>query len=138
MTTTIRSVFAVLLFASCASTESAPESASVKTEPAAEPSAKTTRDNLATEEVERQRGEKELVAEDKTRAQYHAAVTTRLAKLDTAIAATRDVPAGVRTRRNALEVRISEMPATADATWAAYTKDVDAKFTGIERDLRPQ
>ena len=138
MTTTIRSLFACLLFASCASTDPAPETTTVKTEPAAEPSAKTTRDNNATAEVERQRGEKELVTEEKTRTNYHTAVTTRLAKLDTAIAATRSVPAGVRTRRNALEVRITEMPATADATWAAYTADVDAKFTVIERDLRPQ
>lgn len=137
MTTTIRSVLALLLLASCASNDTTPETASVKTEPA-QPSAKTTRDNLATEEVERQRGEKELVTEEKTREKYHATVTTRLAKLDTAIAATRDVPANLRTRRNALEVRIGEMPATADATWPAYTKDVDAKFVAIERDLRPQ
>lgn len=137
MTTTISSVFAFLLLASCATKDTTPETASVPSEASA-PSAKTTRDNLATEEVERQRGEKELVAEETTRTKYHAAVTTRLAKLDTAIGATRDVPAGVRSRRNALEVRIGEMPVTADATWAAYTKEVDAKFVGIEHDLRPQ
>ncbi|HEY5934542.1 MAG TPA: hypothetical protein VIU61_07905 [Kofleriaceae bacterium] len=130
-------MLALLLFASCASNDTTTEAKSAKTEPA-EPSAKTTRDNLATEEVERQRGEKELVTEEKTRVKYHAAVTTRLAKLDTAIAATRDVPANLRSRRNAIEVRIGEMPATADATWPAYTQDLDAKFVAIERDLRPQ
>jgi len=28
------------------------------------------------------------------------------------------------------------MPAAADATWTAYTKDVDTTFDAIERDLR--
>jgi major membrane immunogen (membrane-anchored lipoprotein) len=135
MTTMISSVLALLLFASCASKDSTPgtpANADFK------PTADNTKDNAATEDVERTRGEREVVAEQKTRNDYHASVTARLAKLDTAMAATKDVPADLRTRRNSVESRIAQMPATADASWAAYTKDLDAEFATLERDLRPQ
>jgi len=136
MTTMIRSVLALLLVASCASKDSTPGTPPANAD--FKPTADNTKDNAATEDVERNRGEGEVVAEQKTRNDYHASVTARLAKLDTAVAATKDVPANLRTRRNTLEARINQMPATADASWAAYTKDLDAQFATLERDLRPQ
>lgn len=80
---------------------------------------------------------------DQAHAAYGAAVTERLAKLDAGLAglATRhdatsnDRRAGLLARRQALATTLQAMPAAADASWAAYTKDVDTTFDAIERDL---
>ncbi|MBA3460939.1 MAG: hypothetical protein H0T46_13300 [Deltaproteobacteria bacterium] len=74
---------------------------------------------------------------------YRAAVTERLAKLDAALAhlatktdaAAKDAAAGFKARRDQLASLLANMPAPADAAWAAYTKDVDTTFDAIERDL---
>lgn len=75
---------------------------------------------------------------------YAAAVKERFAKLDADVAtlATRtdapskDASAGLTARRDALAAKLAVMPDGADASWAAYTKDVDTTFDAIERDLR--
>jgi len=75
---------------------------------------------------------------------YRAAVMERLAKLDASLAAlstktdaaSTDAVAGLKARRGLLASRLGAMPAPADASWAAYTKDVDTTFDAIERDLR--
>ena len=75
---------------------------------------------------------------------YAAAVEERFAKLDADVAtlATRtdarsiDARAGLTARRDALAAKLAVMPDGADATWTAYTKDVDTTFDAIERDLR--
>lgn len=77
------------------------------------------------------------------RVKLDAAVKQRFAKLDVALtdltnrtdAASRDVAAGLRTRRDLLAARIATMPATTDASWGTYTKDLNTTFDGIERDL---
>ena len=77
-------------------------------------------------------------------ATYRAAVMERFAKLDAALAslatkvdaASKDAAAGMRARRDRLASVIAAMPASADAGWTAYTKDVDTTFDAIERDLR--
>jgi hypothetical protein len=76
-------------------------------------------------------------------AAYRAAVTERLAKLDAALAtlatkvdaASKDVAAGLKTRRDLLASMLEKMPPAADPGRAAYTKDVDTTFDAIERDL---
>jgi chromosome segregation ATPase len=77
-------------------------------------------------------------------AAYRAAVTERLAKLDSGIAtlatkvdaASKDAAAGLKTRRDRLAAMLEKMPPAADPGWAAYTKDVDTTFDATERDLR--
>lgn len=74
---------------------------------------------------------------------YAAAVKERLAKLDAGLAslathadaASKDKSAGLAARRDLLATRLAVMPAGADASWPAYTKDVDTTFDAIERDL---
>ncbi len=76
-------------------------------------------------------------------ASYRAAVTVRFAKLDAALAglATRgdakstDATVGLKARRDRLASMIAAVPAPTDAGWAAFTKDIDTTFDGIERDL---
>ncbi|HEY5949360.1 MAG TPA: hypothetical protein VIV40_27890 [Kofleriaceae bacterium] len=77
-------------------------------------------------------------------AAYAAAVTERMAKLDADLAglatkvdaASKDTRVGLAARREVLATRLAAMPAAADSSWAAYTKDVDTTFDAIERDLR--
>ena len=83
------------------------------------------------------------VAMTEARTAYAAAVTQRFAKLDAALAAlgtrtdaaTKDAVAGLQARRELLATKLAAMPTTADASWPAYTKDVDTTFDAIERDL---
>jgi predicted nucleic acid-binding Zn-ribbon protein len=78
------------------------------------------------------------------RAAYGAAVTQRLAKLDSALAglATRtdatskDAAAGLRARRDLLADKLATMSVAADPSWTTLTKDVDTTFDAIEHDLR--
>jgi peptidoglycan hydrolase CwlO-like protein len=78
------------------------------------------------------------------RAAYSAAVKERFAKLNAGLAglatrtevASKDASAGLAARRDLLATRLAQMPGGADASWAAYTKDVDTAFDAIERDLR--
>jgi hypothetical protein len=75
---------------------------------------------------------------------YAAAVKERFAKLEAGIAslatrtdaASRDATAGLVARRDLLAAKLAGMPDGAEASWAAYTKDVDTTFDAIERDLR--
>jgi DNA repair exonuclease SbcCD ATPase subunit len=77
------------------------------------------------------------------RAAYGAAVNERLAKLDAALATlatktdakSRDAAIGLQARRAELGVKLRAMQDTSDPGWADYTKDVDATFDAIERDL---
>jgi hypothetical protein len=77
-------------------------------------------------------------------AAYAAAVTERFAKLDAGMAglatkvdaASKDARVGLAARRDILATKLQAMPAAADSSWAAYTKDVDTTFDAIERDLR--
>lgn len=79
------------------------------------------------------------------RTAYGAAVTSRLAKLDAALAnlgtktdaASKDAAAGLRARREALAAKLAGMTSTKDADWKSYAKDVDTTFDAIERDLKP-
>jgi chromosome segregation ATPase len=105
---------------------------------------------------QRQLADKEVVLEDSRRQlgsargtladardAYAAAVNERFAKLDAALAglarradaASKDASAGLSARRDLLATKLAAMPAAADASWAAYTKDVDTTFDAIERDL---
>lgn len=78
------------------------------------------------------------------RAAYDAAVKQRFAKLDVSLddlsrrtdTASRDVAAGLRTRRDLLAASIATMPVTTDAEWSRYTAALNTTFDGIERDLR--
>jgi chromosome segregation ATPase len=92
---------------------------------------------------QRQLGSAQVTLTDARRA-YSTAVKQRLAKLDADLAglatrvdaASKDARVGLAARRDALAARLTLMPAGPDATWAAYTKDVDTTFDAIERDLR--
>jgi chromosome segregation ATPase len=78
------------------------------------------------------------------RTAYAAAVKERFAKLNASLAglatrtdaAAKDASAGLAARRELLSARLAQMPGGADASWAAYTNDVDTTFDAIERDLR--
>lgn len=78
------------------------------------------------------------------RAAYDAGVTSRLAKVDAALAAlatrndaaAKDAVAGLRARRDLLATKLASMPSTSDENWGGYVKDVDTTFDAIERDLR--
>jgi len=78
------------------------------------------------------------------RAAYSVAVKERFAKLEAGLAglatrtdaASKDARAGLAARRDLLAAKLAVMPDGADASWAAYTKDVDTTFDAIERDLR--
>jgi chromosome segregation ATPase len=78
------------------------------------------------------------------RTAYSAAVKERFAKLDAGLAglatrtdaASKDASAGLATRRDLLAARLVLIPSGADASWGAYTTDVDTTFDAIERDLR--
>ncbi len=78
------------------------------------------------------------------RAAYAAAVSSRFAKLDAALAAlgtksdaaSKDAAIGLRARREQLATKIAAMPTITDAAWADYSKDVDVTFDMIERDLK--
>jgi chromosome segregation ATPase len=78
------------------------------------------------------------------RTAYGAAVKERIAKLDASLAglstqataASKDAAVGLTARRDVLAGRLAAMPATADPSWTAYTRDVDTTFDAIERDLR--
>jgi chromosome segregation ATPase len=78
------------------------------------------------------------------RTAYAAAVKERLAKLEAGLAslatrtdaAAKDASAGLAARRDLLATKLAQMPAGTDASWGAYTKDVDTTFDAIERDLR--
>ncbi|MEJ7597858.1 MAG: hypothetical protein WKG01_08125 [Kofleriaceae bacterium] len=78
------------------------------------------------------------------RTAYAAAVKQRFAKLDATLAslgtrtdaAAKDAAAGLQARRELLAAKLATMPTTADASWPAYTKDVDTTFDAIERDLQ--
>lgn len=92
---------------------------------------------------QRQLGSAQATLSD-ARTAYAAAVKQRFAKLDAdlaslatrADAASKDANVGLAARRDALDARLAVMPGGADASWAAYTKDVDTTFDAIERDLR--
>ena len=79
----------------------------------------------------------------KAHAAYDAAVTSRLAKLDAALAglATRkdaasiDALAGLHARRDLLAAKLASPSNTKDEDWSRYVKDVDTTFDAIERDL---
>ncbi|MEJ7603987.1 MAG: hypothetical protein WKG01_39270 [Kofleriaceae bacterium] len=143
MTHFIRVVLALSLVTSCSTNGNEKQgSASTTTEPAmakVEPktSAEKQSEDLATQEVERERNEKQQAEDAKTRATYQTTVEARLAKLDAAIAATKKVPAGLKARRDELAKQIREMPATSGTAWLSYTEGVDASFVKIEHDLRP-
>ena len=76
------------------------------------------------------------------RTAYAAAVKQRFTKLDASLAAlgtrtdaaTKDAVAGLQARRELLAAKLAAMPTTTDASWPAYTKDVDTMFDAIERD----
>jgi chromosome segregation ATPase len=78
------------------------------------------------------------------RTAYSTAVKERFAKLNADLAglatrtdaASKDATAGLAARRDLLAARLAQMPGGADASWAAYTKNVDTTFDAIERDLR--
>jgi hypothetical protein len=78
------------------------------------------------------------------RAAYGAAVTERFAKLEAALAGlatqtdakSKDAAAGFAARRDLLSAKLTTMPAAADPSWTGYTRDVDATFAAIERDVR--
>ena len=144
MTHFIRLVLALGLVTSCgtssgnekqasATTTADPDTAKV---PLKTPEQKQSED-LATQEVERERNQQEQAKDAQTRATYKTTVDERLAKLDAAIAATKKVPAGIKARRDELAKQIREMPATSGTAWLAYTEGVDASFVKIETDLRP-
>jgi chromosome segregation ATPase len=77
------------------------------------------------------------------RTTYATAVNARLGKLDATLASlanrteatSKDAAVGLLARRDRLKGKIQAMPATLEQDWAAYTKDVDATFDAIERDL---
>ena len=103
---------------------------------------------LAAKQTELERDREQLGSAQGTLAQAHAAyaaaVRERFAKLDAALtglatktdAAAKDARVGLVARRDILAARLQAMPAAADSSWAAYTKDVDTTFDAIERDLR--
>jgi vacuolar-type H+-ATPase subunit I/STV1 len=74
---------------------------------------------------------------------YATAVSARLSKLDATLATlatkadarSKDALVGLRARREHLVARVQAMPATKAQHWVEYTKDVDATFDAIERDL---
>lgn len=78
------------------------------------------------------------------RAAYGAGVTSRLAKLDAALAAlatrndaaAKDAVVGLRARRDLLATKLASMPTTSDENWGGYVKDVDTTFDAIERDIQ--
>jgi chromosome segregation ATPase len=78
------------------------------------------------------------------RTAYGAAVKARLAKLDASLAglstqtdaASKDAAVGLSARRELLAGRLAAMPVTEEASWTAYTHDVDTSFDAIEHDLR--
>lgn len=78
------------------------------------------------------------------RTAYGAAVKERLAKLDASLAglstqtdaASKDAAVGLAARRELLAGRLAAMPVTEDASWTAYTHDVDTTFGAIEHDMR--
>jgi chromosome segregation ATPase len=97
----------------------------------------------ALDDRERQLGSAEATLTD-ARTAYAAAVKERFAKLDAdlaglatrADAAAKDASTGLAARRDALAAKLARMPGGADATWTAYTNDVDTTFDAIERDLQ--
>lgn len=103
---------------------------------------------LADREASLHEGERQLGSAQATltqaRTAYAAAVKDRFAKLDAGLAglatrtdaAAKDASVGLAARRDALAAKLAGMPDGADASWAAYTKDVDTTFDAIERDLR--
>lgn len=80
----------------------------------------------------------------KARAAYGAGVSSRLAKLDAAIAglatksdaASRDAVAGLRARRDLLAATLASMPTITEERWTVYANEVDIVFDAIERDVR--
>ncbi len=76
------------------------------------------------------------------RVAYAAAVKERYAKLDALVsslgtktdAKSKDTVIGLRARQAQLSAKIDTMPATPDADWNKYTKDVDVTFDAIEDD----
>jgi hypothetical protein len=97
----------------------------------------------ALDDSQRQLGSAQATLTDARKA-YSLAVKERFTKLDTDLAglatragaAAKDASAGLVARRDALAAKLAVMPGGADATWTAYTKDVDTTFDAIERDLR--
>jgi vacuolar-type H+-ATPase subunit I/STV1 len=77
------------------------------------------------------------------RGAYATAVNARLSKLDATLsalgtrtdAASKDAVVGLVARRERLASKVQTMSSTLEQDWAAYTKDVDATFDAIERDL---
>lgn len=109
------------------------------TKPAPEVSAAHKADNLATEKVEADRNDKQLSDDEKAHAAYGVSTKERLAKIDAdlaKLAPTSKNAAGLKARRDQIATRLGEMPSSVDATWVSYTRDVNAKLDGIERDLR--
>ncbi|HEY4056238.1 MAG TPA: hypothetical protein VGM39_06495 [Kofleriaceae bacterium] len=76
------------------------------------------------------------------RVAYAAAVKERYAKLDALVsslgtktdAKSKDAVIGLRARQTQLSAKIDAMPATPDADWTKYTKDLDVTFDAIEDD----
>ena len=134
----MRFLLALALFAGCNANDpkaQATPSGSQKTAP--KTAADKAAEDLATQQVEHERNQREQVTDEQTRASYRATAQARLAKLDAAIAARKEVPAGLQARRDELAQQITDMPATSGTSWAAYTKGVDAAFGAIEHDLGP-
>ncbi|MBA2541762.1 MAG: hypothetical protein H0V17_19115 [Deltaproteobacteria bacterium] len=81
---------------------------------------------------------------EQARTAYAAAVKERFAKLEAGLAslstrtdaASKDASAGLAARRDLLAAELARMPDGADASWPAYTRNVDTTFDAIERDLR--
>lgn len=133
-------LLASLLGAACGSTKSEPEpSRQEATAPAANPLSEAHQaDNRATEKVESDRNARQETADDKAYAAYQISTKERLAKVDAELVkvkASKNAP-GLRVRRDELATKLGQMPSSVDGTWVSYTRDVDSKFEGIERDLR--
>lgn len=128
-----------VLLAACGSSKSEPEpSRQEATAPAPELSEAHQTDNRATEKVENDRNARQETADDKAYAAYQISTKERLAKIDAELVkvrASKNAP-GLRVRRDELATKLGQMPPSVDGTWVAYTRDVDSKFEGIERDLR--
>jgi chromosome segregation ATPase len=77
------------------------------------------------------------------RTEYANAVMQRMSKLDARIAEleargtteAKAKAADFKVRRDALNAKLETMKSQADTGWAAFTKEIDGSFDGIEHDV---